>query len=872
MVLDLSGKESNDESISIEDLFRSMPHFIGRVLEEDEKAEVAKAFPFDSISEEQFSTVMGLYCADEDANASSENESDDTFIPESNVEFFESENELVANLREKLRLSSQNLRNEVSRCKLLQHEKERAESMVHEAREEVISLKRRLLMLDRDLGNERSVSLKLQQELAEERNRSKGLFIRIGELENKKKSVILPIETGLSLKKVEESLSDGNSGKKVVIDVENNRKIEELKENFIELRNREHQQQLQVKNRLQLEVLDLKEQLLESKNLLVEAQKRLRERAAEPSFSGERMSSILSFASSNESTGKGDEMSELTASKVIVESTSSSSAEQKSPKVLKEAFTRAVQSILLLAEHSRGGALSATLQPEELSRLAVQLRNLVIERLADGEPIFRVASEVRTMVTDFGFDGQAAQDVEALLYTSLQREDSDKQIEETDNKSSLVRKNNPERMTVQEARTFGIKVDNSSGKISSDRESNQFSPVGMDSNSPAICQAHTMLKDGKISKDEFAELCEKDRKFRLRETVSAVAMRQLETKAISAADFTQIVRSHNSIRDSLSPQLRFSKTIKKLNSFSSVSQTHDIATEMLCEALEKKRSLVSRRIKGMVSRQTQRSPIGGVASDISKIGIINEMQQHQLQALFELKQFLDLTIGEVNDFKGDYLNLRGDSSVKEILIRAGAKPHETIFFSSVVQRVVPPSFFSSGRLQRSIIVTEAAVYECIASRSTLWGSATKWKSSIKTPIKGVPNSLSINETSNAIRTPQQKTPLPMQQSTPLSEPSLLIGKCVDRVPLEKIGCLSLSRLMSSSIFAIVVPTRFDRLYDSVRRNELVAWMLHLYESRTGQALITNHMRSILLTLESGEVMTTYFSDADGSIRMELYNK
>ena len=76
----------------------------------------------------------------------------------------------------------------------------------------------------------------------------------------------------------------------------------------------------------------------------------------------------------------------------------------------------------------------------------------------------------------------------------------------------------------------------------------------------------------------------------------------------------------------------------------------------------------------------------------------------------------------------------------------------------------------------------------------------------------------------------------------------------------------------SGTFALVVPTEFDRLYDTVRRTELVSWLLHLYEARTGQALICNFMQSILLTLENGETMTTYFDEAKGTVAFSSYKK
>ena len=156
----------------------------------------------------------------------------------------------------------------------------------------------------------------------------------------------------------------------------------------------------------------------------------------------------------------------------------------------------------------------------------------------------------------------------------------------------------------------------------------------------------------------------------------------------------------------------------------------------------------------------------------------------------------------------------GNKRFKATLQRGGSMPHETVFFSSLVTRVLPQSWYSSGRYKRQLVVTEAAVYECSVGLSP---------------------------------------------------------KVLQRVELEALGCVSLSRLSVSGTFALMVPGKHDSLFETPRRAEIVSWMLHLYEARTQQALIVNFMQSILLTQENGDVMSTYFDESSGNVVMTRYD-
>lgn len=189
-------------------------------------------------------------------------------------------------------------------------------------------------------------------------------------------------------------------------------------------------------------------------------------------------------------------------------------------------------------------------------------------------------------------------------------------------------------------------------------------------------------------------------------------------------------------------------------------------------------------------------------------------RQHAQLELNQLEGFTALAMSQINTFMGDYREFKKRvDKVLPLLASSGGKINEEIVFSSVVTRCLPRGFMGilPAKRKRTLLITTGAVYELTQ--------------------KG--------------------------------------DRVLARTDYFALNCLSLAT-NASDAFALIAPQSFDFLYQSMRRTEIATRIMQCYEAFTGTYLKVRFMKSILLTMESGEVKNTYVDEKSASVKMETY--
>ena len=142
----------------------------------------------------------------------------------------------------------------------------------------------------------------------------------------------------------------------------------------------------------------------------------------------------------------------------------------------------------------------------------------------------------------------------------------------------------------------------------------------------------------------------------------------------------------------------------------------------------------------------------------------------------------------------------------------GMEPLEQIVFSTVLHRCVPAFLFFSTKKKRELIITTKAIYEC---DNTLTFSVRR------------------------------------------------------RLAYRDINIVSISTA-AADVFALLPRAHFDLLYQTMRRTEIVARLMQCYEAEVGTPLKIRFMQTILLTMENGDIKTTYVDEENATVKMEEY--